>query len=194
MRTRRTGSRVIGFSIFPRSCFTDAVYQRQVDLLHLPPGELLGQVAVSGIVPRHQDHAAGVAVQAVDDARAQLAAYSGKRLEAASSAFTSVPGVAARPGVDHHSGGLVDGDHVLVLVEDLERDRPRARRAAGASSAGSTSTDSPPRSDVGGLHRLAVRPARARFESSPAAASGCRREVAPEGSGRAACPRRRLVP
>ena len=54
-----------------------AVHQREVDLLHLPPGELFGQAPVRQVVARRQDHAAGIAVQTVHDARPQVASQPG---------------------------------------------------------------------------------------------------------------------
>ena len=79
MRVRWTGSRAMGRSMRPLSCSHAAVHQRQVDLLHLPAGKLRGQVAVRRVVLGHQQHAAGVAVQAVDDARPQRPAHARKR-------------------------------------------------------------------------------------------------------------------
>ena len=181
------------FLQLPAFLLHDAVNQRQVDLLDLALGELLGQVAVRGVVARHQDHAAGVAVQPVHDARPQLAAHPGKQRETAEQRVDQRARLAARPRVDHHPGGLVHGHHVLVLVEDLERDVPRARRAAAASSAGSTSTSrrrAAPGTAFTGLPADQHPPA---SESNPEGGSGCRREVAPAGNGPAACPRRPLV-
>jgi hypothetical protein len=36
-----------------------AMDQGEIDLFHLAAGELFGEVAVSGVGPRNQDHAAG---------------------------------------------------------------------------------------------------------------------------------------
>ena len=45
MRVRRTGSRAIGRSMRPRLLLHRPVHQRQIHLLHLPPGELRRQRA-----------------------------------------------------------------------------------------------------------------------------------------------------
>ena len=122
-----------------------AVHQRQVDLLHLPAGELVGQRAVRRVVLGHQQHAAGEAVQPVHDARPQRAAHSRKRREAVQQRIHQRARMHARAGVHHHAGGLVDGHHVGVFVE---------HRAAGSSSAVACSG--------GGLGGLARRSSRRR--------------------------------
>jgi hypothetical protein len=83
-----------------------AVDQRQVGLLHLAAGEQRGQRAMRGVVLGHQNHAAGEAVQAMHDAGPQVAAQRGKRLETASSAFTSVPVCTPAPACTTMPAGL----------------------------------------------------------------------------------------
>lgn len=53
-----------------------AVYQREVGFLDLAAGKLRGQLAVRLVVFRDYDQPAGLFVEAVNDARAHLAAHS----------------------------------------------------------------------------------------------------------------------
>jgi hypothetical protein len=100
-----------------------AADQRQVGLLHLAAGKLRGQGAMRGIVLGHQQHAAGIAVEAVDDAGPQLAAQRGERLEAIKQRVDQRAGVHSRARVNHHAGGLVDGYEIVVFIEDAQRNR-----------------------------------------------------------------------
>ena len=52
-----------------------ALNQGKISLLHRTPGELRGQCAMGRIRAGHEQHAAGYAVEAMHDARAQIAAY-----------------------------------------------------------------------------------------------------------------------
>ena len=58
----------------PAIRFHVAMDQRQISLLHLAAGELRGQRAMRGVVLGHQDHPTGETVQAMHDARPQIAA------------------------------------------------------------------------------------------------------------------------
>ena len=107
---------------------TSAKYSFSIDA----GGELLGQFGVGLIVAGHQDHAAGVAVEPVDDARpAQPAGGAQGRPE------MELQGAGQRarpvsPGRMHdHARRLVDHHQVLVLVEDVQRDVFGPRGLAG---------------------------------------------------------------
>ncbi len=77
---------------------------------------------MSGVGFGDQEDAAGEAVEAVDDAGAEVAADAGERVEAVEQGVDQGAGVDAGAGVDHHAGGLIDGDDGGVFVEDAERD------------------------------------------------------------------------
>ena len=82
---------------------------------------------MGAVVLGDDDDAAGLLVEPMDDAGAQLAAGRPESLAMwKSRALTRVPRVAgvvgsAGAGVNHHAGGLVDDGEVVVLVEDVER-------------------------------------------------------------------------
>ena len=110
-----------------------AVHQRQVGLLHLPSGELRGQAPMGRVVLGHQQHAAGVAVQAMHDARPQRAAHARERAEAMQQGVHQRSGMDARAGVHHHAGGLIDRHQVGVFIEHGEGDVFRQRPARAAA-------------------------------------------------------------
>jgi len=70
---------------------------------------------------RRQDHPAGVAVEAVDDPRAQFPVSRRQGAGVAEECVDECAALVALGGVDHHVGRLVYGDEGLVLVEDVER-------------------------------------------------------------------------
>ena len=81
---------------------------------------------MGAIVLGHDDQAAGVFVESVDDAGAQVAAGGGERLEAVEQRIDQRAAAArvvalARAGVDHHSGRLVDDREVGVFVDNVQR-------------------------------------------------------------------------
>jgi hypothetical protein len=94
-------------------------------------GEHLGELAVGAVVFGDEDEAAGLLVEAMDDAGAEVAAYVGEFGEvkeegvdegASVALVQTAQGGSAGSGVDHHAGRLVDDGEVLVFVEDFERD------------------------------------------------------------------------
>jgi len=98
-----------------------AVHEREIDFTHVAGAKFVREMLVGSVVPRHDNSARGFSVKAVDDARAQRVPRGGKLAEAMQErVHERSPGV-ARTCVHHHSGGLVDYDKVLVLVEEFER-------------------------------------------------------------------------
>ena len=86
-------------------------------------GELRGEKLVRRIVFRRDDQAARVAVDAVDDAGAQRSADAGERAGAVIKQCVDKRAVRMpRCGVDNHAAGLIDNDHICVLVYHVERD------------------------------------------------------------------------
>ena len=71
-----------------------------------------------------------------------------------SSALTSVPRGLPAPGMHDQPGRLVDHQHVVVLVDDVERESPRARPSVSTSVRTLSATDSPPRTGSRGPDRL----------------------------------------
>jgi hypothetical protein len=113
--------------------FEVAVEKGDVGLRDLTLGEHLAELAVGRVVFGDEDKAAGLLVEAMDDAGAQVASDVGEFGEVkeegvdegalvARVGFAACEGGGAGSGVDHHAGGFVDDGEVLVLVEDFERD------------------------------------------------------------------------
>ena len=96
--------------------------QGDVGFLHRSPGELRGQISMGGVGARDQKNAAGIAVQAMDDAGAFVTAYLRERLEVMQQCVDEGSGVIARAGVDDESGGFIYGDQIDVRVQNLNRD------------------------------------------------------------------------
>ena len=103
----------------------------EVGLGDLALGEHLAEFAVSAVVFGDEDEAAGLFVEAVDDAGAEVAADVGEFVEVEEESVDEGAAVAgvwlARcgvpcSGVDHHAGGFVDDGEVFVFVEDFEGD------------------------------------------------------------------------
>jgi hypothetical protein len=111
--------------------FYVAVEESEVGLGDLALGEHLAELAVGAVVFGDEDEAAGLLVEAMDDAGAEVAAYVGELGEVeeesvdesasvAAVGFTGgCEGGGAGSGVDHHPGGFVDDSEVLVFVEDF---------------------------------------------------------------------------
>jgi hypothetical protein len=98
-----------------------------VSLGDLALGEHFAELAVGAVVFGDEDEAAGLLVEAVDYAGAEVAADVGEFGEVEEERVdegASVAGVVcgAGSGVDHHAGGFVDDGEVLVFVEDVEGD------------------------------------------------------------------------
>ena len=85
--------------------------------------ELRREGEVRGVVLRRDDQAAGVAVDAVDDAGALFAADAGETVAAVvQKRVHERPVRVTGGGVDDHARRLVHNDHVLILIHDVERD------------------------------------------------------------------------
>src|SRR5579871_1060649 len=90
-------------------------------------GEHVAKLAVGAVVFGDKNNAAGLLIEAVDDAGAEVAADAGELVEVVEKGVDEgavVAGIVggAGAGVDHHASGLVDDGEVLVFVEDLEGD------------------------------------------------------------------------
>ena len=106
--------------------------QGEILLLDRAGLELRRQLRVRQVGAGHQDHAAGVAVEPVDDARpgrSAAAAQAGAEVKLQGAGQRARPVPARR--MHDHARRLVDHHQVLVLVEDLQRDVLRPRRLAG---------------------------------------------------------------
>ena len=100
-----------------------AVDHRLIGTLHAVHRHLLGKADVGGVVLCHHQQAAGVLINAVDDARADLAANAGKAALAMPQQGVDQRAVrVAGCGVHHHALGLVDHQQVGILVDDVQRD------------------------------------------------------------------------
>lgn len=93
-----------------------------VDFFNGPAGELGGESAVGGVVAGDEEDAAGAGVEAVDNPRAQIAPNAGKGSEMVQQGVDKRAGFAAGARVNDETGGLVDGDQVVIFEEDIEGD------------------------------------------------------------------------
>jgi len=100
----------------------DAFDQREVGLFHQAIAEGFAEFAVGGVVFGDEDNAGGFFVEAVDDAGAEYVAALGERLAAAQECVDHGAGMVAGSRVDNHACGLVDGEDVVVFIQEVERD------------------------------------------------------------------------
>ena len=98
-----------------------AVNQREINLPNVPRPELLGEIFMRRIIPRHHHRSRGFAVQAMHNARTQCAARAGKFSQAMQQRVHQRAARMARSGVHHHPRGLVHDDEIVVHQQQLER-------------------------------------------------------------------------
>ena len=105
-----------------------AVDDGVIGTLHAVYGHLSAQPDVRCIVLCHHQQAAGVLVDAVDDAGADLAANAGKAALTVPQQGVYQCAVRVAGGrMDHHALGFVDHQQVLILIHDVQRDVLRHR-------------------------------------------------------------------
>ena len=102
--------------------FGRAVHDSHVGLVHLALLELLGDAPLGAFVFGDDHDAGGVAVEPVHDARAKLAQPAGQPVRVVDQGVDQGPANIAPAGVHDQIGLLVQDDHVVVLVEDVQRD------------------------------------------------------------------------
>ena len=91
-------------------------------------GELRGQRPMGPIVLRYDHQAGGVFVEPVHDAGTPHAADAGQALPAmGDQRIDQRAGPMAGRRMDHKAAGLIDDDDIVVLIDDIERDRFRLR-------------------------------------------------------------------
>src|SRR5262249_42234305 len=109
-----------------------AAYDGEITLLDLPLPELAGESFERGDRARDQQHPRGVAVEAMDDARALRIPHAGDRREAVQERVNDRATTCTGSRMHDDARRLVDRDDRVVLVEDGERQGlgldPRARR------------------------------------------------------------------
>ena len=82
--------------------------------------QLAGQALVGQVVLGHHEQPRGVLVDAVDDARPQDAVDAGQIPGVVQQGVDQGPGAGPRRRVDHHAHGLVDHQHIPVLIDDVQ--------------------------------------------------------------------------
>jgi hypothetical protein len=97
-----------------------AVDEGQINFFGRAGGELSGQVAMSGVGFGHQQHAAGFAIQPVDDAGTQFSAQLREILKAMNQPVYQRSFPASRACMHDESRGLVDGHQIVILIEDID--------------------------------------------------------------------------
>ena len=105
------------------ACFLEMTLdEREVRLLHFALAKRFAQFRVGGVVFRHQDDARGAFVQAMHDAGAKGVTALRERLPAAKQRIHQRAAGITSAGVYGHSRWLVDGQDVVIFVENIERD------------------------------------------------------------------------
>ncbi len=99
------------------------LHEGDVDLLHFALAECFAKSRVGAVVFGDENHAGSFLVQAVDDAGTQWISGLRKRLAAPEERVDERAGDYTGAGMHGHAGGFVDGDDVVVFVENLERNR-----------------------------------------------------------------------
>ncbi len=87
--------------------------------------ELLGQSVVGLVILGDGDDAAGVAIESMDDAGASGSAATAERGEVVGQSARESAFPMAFGRVDDHAGRLVEDDHRIVFVDNVEWDRLR---------------------------------------------------------------------
>ena len=98
------------------------LHESDVGFFYFPLAESFAKLGVGGVVLGDENHAGSFLVQAVNDAGTQRIAGLRKRLAAAEERVDESAGNCSGASVNGHAGGFVDGDDVVVFVEDIERD------------------------------------------------------------------------
>ncbi len=83
----------------------------------------MGQILMRRVVLCHEKHAAGIAIEAMDDAGTEIACGAGKAGEVMQQGIDQRSRMHAGARVDDHTGGLIDGDDVGIIIEHGEGDR-----------------------------------------------------------------------
>ena len=86
--------------------------------------------ASAGVVLRDDQQARGVAIEPMHESGPQVVAR--QRADVREQGVDERSAARAVRGMRHHAGGFVDDDHIVVFVDDRDRDRFGQRRAAAA--------------------------------------------------------------
>jgi hypothetical protein len=106
----------------------DPIRESQVDLLDRPLLELSLEMK-TGTLGESDNHQPGsVLVEAVDNPWATLASHSSKLVEACQKGIHEGAGWMAWGRMDHHPSRLVDDNDLVILINDVKRDRFRLKR------------------------------------------------------------------
>src|SRR5262249_11768114 len=117
--------------------------------------ELVAQVTVRLLILGYENHAAGVAIQPMDDTRPMLAADVAELAEAELQSVHERPAPVPFGGVHDHVGRLVDRRQELVLVQHLQRNVFSSRQIVGWLGQANANPVPVPNA-VAGLGRMAV--------------------------------------
>ncbi len=101
--------------------FHAAMGERQINFFDFAVVKLRGERLMGLIGSSDNEHAAGFAIDAMNDAGTQVAIDGGEGSEVMEQRVHESAGGMPRPGVNHHASGLIDNDHVGIFVEDGER-------------------------------------------------------------------------
>ena len=99
-----------------------SLHQREIGFLYCALLECFAKLRVSSIVLGDENHAGSFFVESVHDSGTQRIAAFGKFQTAPKQRVHQSARWISRTGMHGHSGGLVNGNHVFVFVEDFQRD------------------------------------------------------------------------
>ncbi len=99
--------------------FHPAVNEGQVYFFDLPALELRGQSLVGEVRAGDHQNAARFFIEAMHDARTQIAADGGQRPEVVKQCVDQRSRMMTRSGMDHHSRRFIYDNNILIFVEDV---------------------------------------------------------------------------
>ena len=130
---RSAGSRPIGRSMRLPG-LDDAPHERDVFLFDLAVVELPRELGVRAVVLGDHHQARRAAIEAMHDARPQLAADAAEVVHLVQQRVDERALRVARGGMDDHAGRFVDDDQIRILIDDVEVEvfGLRRRRCVGS--------------------------------------------------------------
>lgn len=109
-----------GFVDDARSLAQDSGDEREINFRHCSRGELAGEIAVSRVVFRDDESAAGFLVQTMNDSGPFLSSDAGKIVAVREECVYQGMGLMSRARVHDDAGRLVEDEEIVVLEKDVE--------------------------------------------------------------------------
>ena len=97
------------------------MHESQICFFDLPIVELAGKRLMRLVCARDDERAAGLAIEAVHNAGAQIAGDLGQRAEMVQKRVDQRAARVSSARVNDHTGGFINNDHVRILIQDGKR-------------------------------------------------------------------------